>query len=107
MATEKRLIDANALQRLLLPIAMGLEKEYGSLGGAVSGVMMHIDNAPIVDAVEVVRCEDCKHSKLPGFVTLHYGLPGTLTCTNRNSPCNNRHTLGEGYCPYGEKKDGN
>ena len=55
MATEKRLIDANALQRLLLPIAMGLDKEYGSLGGAVSGVMMHIDNAPTVDAVEVVH----------------------------------------------------
>ena len=55
-----RLIDADALQRLLLPIATGLEKEYGSLGGAVSGVMLHIDNAPTVDAVEVIRCESCK-----------------------------------------------
>ena len=50
MANEKRLIDANALQRLLLPIAIGLENEYGCLGGAVSGVMKHIDNAPTVDA---------------------------------------------------------
>ena len=50
-----RLIDADALQRLLLPIATGLEKEYGSLGGAVSGVMLHIDNAPTVDAVPVVH----------------------------------------------------
>ena len=52
---EMRLIDANALQNLLLPIATGLEKEYGSLGGAVSGVMMHIDNAPTVDAAPVVH----------------------------------------------------
>lgn len=53
MANEKRLVDANALNQLLHPIAMDLAKEYGSLGGAVSGVIMHIDNEPTVDAVEL------------------------------------------------------
>ena len=56
-----RLIDADALQNILLPIATALEHEYGSLGGAVSGCMKHIDNAPTVDAVPVVRCEKCEH----------------------------------------------
>ena len=50
-----RLIDADALQNILLPITTALEHEYGSLGGAVSGCMKHIDNAPTVDAVPVVR----------------------------------------------------
>ena len=54
-----RLIDADALQNILLPITLALEHEYGSLGGAVSGCMKHIDNAPTVDAVPVVRCEKC------------------------------------------------
>ena len=54
-----RLIDADALQNILLPITTALEHEYGSLGGAVSGCMKHIDNAPTIDAVPVVRCEKC------------------------------------------------
>ena len=56
-----RLIDADALQNILLPITTALEHEYGSLGGAVSGCMKHIDNAPTVDAVPVVRCRECKY----------------------------------------------
>lgn len=55
---------------------------------------------------ELVRCKDCKHSKLPSALTQKYGLPGTLVCNNPNSPCNHRHTLGDGYCPYGVRKDG-
>ena len=57
---EKRLIDANALQRVLLPITFALEHEYGSLGGAVSGVIKHIDSAPTIDAVPVIRGRECK-----------------------------------------------
>ena len=56
-----RLIDADALQNILLPITTALEHEYGSLGGAVSGCMKHIDNAPTIDAVPVVRCRECKY----------------------------------------------
>lgn len=68
MVDDKRLIDANALQRLLLPIATGLEREYGSLGGAVSGVMKHIDSAPTVDAVEVVHGQWEPREDVKGFV---------------------------------------
>ena len=63
-------------------------------------------DVPTVDAVEVVRCLDCKHSTLPSLVTQRYGVPGTLTCHNHNSPCNKRNVKGECFCPYGERKDG-
>ena len=83
-----RLIDADALQNILLTIATALEHEYGSLGGAVSGCMKHIDNAPTVDAVPVVRCRECKH----------LGFCGDAT---------NLEVMGfYGYCSRGERKEG-
>ena len=90
-----RLIDADALQNILLPIATALEHEYGSLGGAVSGCMKHIDNAPTVDAVLAVRCRECKH------------------CDPESHPCD--HHMGtaaplrrkpDDFCSYGERKEG-
>ena len=83
-----RLIDADALQNILLPITTALEHEYGSLGGAVSGCMKHIDNAPTVEAVPVVRCRECKH----------LGFCGDAT---------NLEVMGfYGYCSRGERKEG-
>ena len=59
--------------------------------------------APTVDAVPVVRCKDCKYSTLPSMQTQIYGKPGTLTCHNRKSPCNNRNVASEDYCKQGER----
>ena len=87
MANEKRLIDANALQMVLLPITSALEHEYGSLGGAVSGVIKHIDSAPTIDAVPVIRCRDCKH---------RYS----------DSWCEYVDDDDNFYCARGERKDG-
>ena len=96
-----RLIDADALQNILLPITTALEHEYGSLGGAVSGCMKHIDNAPTVDAVPVVRCREYKY---------HYW---------EQEPCHGKsvhycklpHMRGvevfkEFFCYYGKQKEG-
>ena len=48
-------------------------------------------DTPSVDAVEVVRCKDCKHKHLESMVWVcPFGLPG--------SP--------DSYCSYGERKDG-
>ena len=98
MANEKRLIDANALSRRLFPIAMNLAKEYGSLGGAVSGVIGHIYDEPTVDAVEVVRCRDCKH-----------WLKDVAGCSDFVGRCEFASYMvgATGYCSYGERKDGN
>lgn len=88
-----RLIDADALQNILLPITTALEHEYGSLGGAVSGCMKHIDNAPTVDAIPVVRCRECKH---------HHDC-GTHFCDALGMDCPDDS---EFFCAYGERKEG-
>ena len=96
-----RLIDADALQNILLPITTALEHEYGSLGGAVSGCMKHIDSAPTVDAVPVVRCRDCQHWKPKGskagnsFSDMEYigGCEFTNYCRRESD-----------FCSYGERR---
>ena len=51
-----------------------------------------LDNAPTVDAVEVVRCEDCK------FFEDEDG-DGDCWCY-----CHNDITCRDGYCSWGEKR---
>ena len=89
-----RLIDADALQNILLPITTALEHEYGSLGGAVSGCMKHIDNAPTIDAVPVVRCKDCRHMEKSqyGRYCQIWGMYNGYG--------------DDGFCCYGERKEG-
>ena len=90
-----RLIDADALQMVLLPITFSLEREYGNLGGAVSGCMKHIDNAPTVDAVKVVRCKDCNN----------------LVNTTINANCflicdiSDMEIAPEDFCSHGERRE--
>ena len=63
------------------------------------------DKFPTADVVEVVRCKDCKYSTLPSELTQRYGVPGTLTCHNRYSPCNRRNVGGEDFCSNGEWRE--
>lgn len=101
-----RIIDADALQNLLLPVAIGLEKEYGSLGGAVSGVMQHVDNAPTVDAVQVVRCRECEHYDAETQwcdIHSHFVMPDGEFCTPAESA--EWKMFDEDYfCADGERK---
>ena len=80
MANEKRLIDANALIEAL-PIVT--EDRKITLYGAVADFMIMISAMPTVDAVEVVRCRECKKEW-----------------------CYMRQELGaDGFCSAGERKD--
>ena len=91
MATEKRLIDANAYVDELKWL-----QEQVSSASAIE-IQEYIDRTnrqPTVDAVEVVRCKDCKH------------------CDPENRHCD--HPMGttfslprktDDYCSYGERKD--
>ena len=90
-----RLIDADALQNILLPIATALEHEYGSLGGAVSECMKHIDNAPTIDAVPVIRCRECKWWQEDDDIG-HCDNPDGL----------DNYAKPEDFCSYGERKEG-
>lgn len=65
-----------------------------------------LDEIPAADVMPVVRCKDCEHSTLPSELTQRYGVPGTLTCHNRHSPCNRRNVGGGDFCSYGERKNG-
>ena len=108
MANEKRLIDANALLAELDKFAnpMPNKSGYDFLCG-VASVITEVECAPTVDAVEIVRCEKCKHAVWDeeyemwkcvesaeydeescvwfGFCEYHYG---------------------DFFCSYGERKEG-
>lgn len=76
-----RLIDADAL----------MEKEYSRLrGGDVLWRIppSHIDLAPTIDAVPVVRCRECIHRD---------GTPG-----QPNILCGQMHD--DDFCSYGQRK---
>ena len=103
-----RLIDADALQNILLTITAALEHEYGSLGGAVSGCMKHIDNAPTVDAVPVVRCRECKHFRHYGKTSLFIKGKNIKAgwCQRRISYDEEYRMTADDFCSYGERKGG-
>ena len=96
MANEKRLIDANALIENSDVFTMHT-KEYGSIEVIPVDA---IGDAPTVDAVEVVRCKDCKHWK----------------CWRSSGEGSGDCLLDEGYqtlatqhydfCSYGERREG-
>lgn len=91
MATEKRMIDANAL-------IDWLTKHNGFRGNCedctdidcVDCIIENaIKNAPTVDAVEVVRCKDC----------VHYDGEGCLLTYGEFEPNS------MDFCSYGERRN--
>lgn len=87
-----RLIDADALIPIMkytttdneigvFPIKIGFN--------AIKGI---IDDAPTIDAVEVVRCKDC----------IHYESDGgeMMICNVTDMVCDN-----DDYCSYGERRE--
>ena len=86
-SSEKRLIDANALIE-----EANAEGAYGYVD------VKQIADAPTVDAVEVVRCRDCKHAWIHpcGYVYCHRDGRNAYEMTfNLDS-----------FCSYGERKEG-
>jgi hypothetical protein len=80
MVNEKRLIDANAL----------MELARNHIDGIVD--CNDIARFPRVDAVEVVRCKDCKHLEITGC----YGECRKLV----------RIVKPWDFCSYGERREG-
>lgn len=86
MANKQRLIDANrVIDALLL--------QFPQIN--VPFVQMALESIPTVDAVEVVRCKDCKHWTYDNYHKHHY-------CSNAMGlryvcPENN-------FCSYGERR---
>ena len=88
-SNEKRLIDANAMRDDWMENG---ENEYVY---DTNAVLDSIDSQPTVDAVEVVRCRECKHCDPENY---HCDHPmGTAAPLRRKL---------DDFCSYGERKDG-
>jgi hypothetical protein len=94
MASEKRLIDAEELWK-----KFESEPWYDNADRDEIALPM-VDDAPTVDAVEVVRCKDCKH---------YDNTEGICWCklNSKFYPGGfDWHSFPEdGFCSYGERKD--
>ena len=92
-ASEKRLIDANLLVKDLEFLA---KHEDSFRQSVILGVVQTVNTWPTVDAVEVVRCNNCLYS------TERYGhidcIHGVSYRNTWNKP--------DFYCAYGERKEG-
>lgn len=85
------LIDVDALHREFIDFIRASNNKTPNWNDAVSLV----GSAPTVDAVEVVRCEDCKHFKKP----LSPDMWGWC------KKMDNKATVEDWYCADGERKD--
>ena len=98
MANEKRLIDANAL---LIPKYESSTDKFvdGYRQGKIDALIEVTALAPTVDAVEVVRCKDCKHYK-PRNQSAQWeqATPCCLRSAALKFPA-------EGFCSYGERRE--
>lgn len=104
MATEKRLIDANAVIEKLTnstPNGWGKDVPYIRSPWAMAvkikdNFLKALTEAPAVDAVEVVRCKDCIHDNMT-TCPLCWIEKHTLQFVNHDPNF---------YCAYGERRDG-
>ena len=97
---DKRLIDANAFKSFLCECCNILRSEE-PCEPSDCNVLAVIDEQPTVDAVEVVRCKDCKHWK--------HIEDGFGDCTNRRfhldgSPDPTMNM--DDFCSCGERREG-
>lgn len=87
---ERRLIDANAIHG-------ECNSDNPEFIAGWNALAVEIDQAPTIDAVEVVRCRECKH--------WGYGIPGdgeeVRVCVENaeiEMPC-------DGFCHKGERRE--
>lgn len=76
-----------------------LKKEFNLYFGGVSHAVIAariIDDAPAVDAVEVVRCRDCKYI---------YFNKAYNSCLCRNTNGLTSHLKADDFCSYGERRE--
>ena len=94
MSEEKRLIDANALANRIWNEAERYKGTDGFVWVRRGKLGLLLYEAPTIDAVQVVRCRECKHMIRQSH---------TRYCTVWNAV----NGMGDdGFCNYGERKEG-
>lgn len=118
MSTEKRLIDANALNDVIEKIDWYHISPKGYLEKGANSqihtplykapdIYQALANAPTVDAEEVVRCKDCKHTrKKNGHEQFMYN-ENVCICTKEDiwGITKNEPVWDDWFCSCGERKD--
>lgn len=94
MANNKRLIYAEDALVGLQYISMFGDVNDNMIQGAMRLARSKIENAPTVDAVEVVRCKDCKK-----WLKLEQSGTNCRVCADST-----RIRLPYDFCSYGERK---
>ena len=99
MENEKRLIDANALlhdnEQYFCKPCKEKGHDYHEVACRacwVDDMRIAIDDAPTVDAGEVVRCKDCKH---------YYYSAYAMRCV---CDFDNKEWDKDDFCSYGERR---
>ena len=88
-----RLIDADALMGMVFNDVVLID---GDVKGAGLILADAVDKAPTIDAVEVVRCRECKQGEIDD-----QDFPDEYYC---HAGCG--WNKGDFYCAYGERKEG-
>ena len=105
-----RLIDANKVikniiaERDKIPYKLVSEKPFkhgNSMRGGIRKALRCIEQAPTVDAVPVVRCQDCKHLNVLNRKELYAHCPKTNTVFLPFELDTREH-----FCSLGERKEG-
>lgn len=106
-----RYIDADALQKLFNEVSTSLlcrrelTKDTEHMVRAFIMVTEMIQDAPTVDAVEVVRCRDCKHCREKGRSEAFVYCENVVICTNDEVTADGWLPVFENYfCAYGERR---
>lgn len=96
MKDKKRLIDANALMESLCTVNAPTPSE----SYVVEKCIEKVNDAPTVDAVEVVRCKDCK------YLHCHSAVDRMFFCNNPKGLKGMPNIVEENpFCPYGERRE--
>ena len=93
-SSEKRLIDANSLLRHKRKMSGA---DFGGEYWDEAVLTSDIKNATTVDAVEVVRCRECKHRGTDYCIFKIKGEPADEELLRK---------LDNDFCSYGERKGG-
>lgn len=96
MATEKRLIDPNEFLNRLENTVYDTPTDFGYTPDLIKTVL---EQTKTVDAVEVVRCKECR------FCKKHPTSDKVKLCTNEHWNTEyHPFAYDNGYCSYGERR---
>ena len=96
METEQRLIDANKVAR---DVRENNKENFFQADWSSKRVCELLESAPTVDAVEVVRCKDCKNYVKMSEQDKEFRCNVFCGCYDRPYP-----TGPNDFCSYGERR---